>query len=254
VHRIVRRKNILRQQWVYALCQRYPERARKLIRWVNVKALPEGFPVDEHFNPPYGPWNQRLCAVPDGDFFKALRAGRLSMVTGEIARFTETGVRMRSGRQIDADVIVTATGLELKLFGGVDLRVDEVTVRPSERLIFKGMMLDGVPNFCCAIGYTNSSWTLKIGLLCEYFCRLLGELDARGDDVCVAERPTGETAARPLLDFGAGYVQRAIADLPRQGADYPWVMSFSYASDARLLRRGAVVDPAMRLSKGATAK
>ena len=254
VHRIVRRKNILRQQWVYALCQRYPERARKLIRWVNVKALPEGFPVDEHFNPPYGPWNQRLCAVPDGDFFKALRAGRLSMVTGEIARFTETGVRMRSGRQIDADVIVTATGLELKLFGGVDLRVDGVTVRPSERLIFKGMMLDGVPNFCCAIGYTNSSWTLKIGLLCEYFCRLLGELDARGDDVCVAERPTGETAARPLLDFGAGYVQRAIADLPRQGADYPWVMSFSYASDARLLRRGAVVDPAMRLSKGATAK
>lgn len=252
-YRIVRRKNILRQQWIYALSQRYPERARKLIRWVNVKALPEGFPVDEHFKPPYGPWDQRLCAVPDGDFFKAIRKGKLSMATGAIERFTETGVRMRSGQQIDADIIVTATGLKLKLFGGVELRVDGAAVRPSERLIFKGMMLDGVPNFCCAIGYTNSSWTLKIGLLCEYFCRLLAELDARDENVCVAERPKGATGARPLLDFGAGYVQRAIQDLPRQGADYPWVMSFSYASDARIMRRGAVIDPAMRLSKAAPA-
>ena len=249
VHRLVRRKNIWRQQVIYALCQRYPSQARKFIRWANVKSLPEGYPVDEHFKPPYDPWDQRLCAVPDGDFFKAIRRGKLSIVTDAIERFNETGLRMRSGRQIDADIVVTATGLQLKLFGGVELRVDGANVRPAERLIFKGMMLDGVPNFGCAVGYTNSTWTLKIGLLCEYFCRLLAELDARGDNVCVAQRPEGETGARPLLDFGAGYVQRSLADLPRQGVDYPWVMSFNYASDTRILKRGAVIDPAMRLSR-----
>ena len=247
-HAIVRRKNILRQQWFYAFCQRYPKAARRLIRWANLKALPDGYPVDVHFHPPYDPWDQRLCAVPDGDLFKAIAKGRVSIVTGAIDRFTKDGVRMASGEEIAADVIVTATGLRMKLFGGVQMRVDGAPVDPPDRLVFKGMMLDGVPNFCFAVGYTNSSWTLKVGLLCRYFCRLLTELDARGETVCVAERPKGETGRRPLLEFGAGYVRRSLHELPRQGAAAPWEMTFSYLSDERLLTRGPVIDPAMRLT------
>ena len=254
VHAIVRRKNITRQQWTYALFQRYPKAARRLIRWANRKALPENYPVDVHFNPPYDPWSQRLCAVPDGDLFKEIRKGRVSIVTGAIERFTGGGVRMASGEEVPADVIVTATGLKLKLFGGVRLSVDGMAVNPAERLVFKGTMLDGVPNFCFAIGYTNSSWTLKVGLLCRYFCRLLTELDARGMAVCMVERPEGEAGGRPLLDFGAGYVQRSLHELPRQGASYPWEMTFSYVSDERLLTRGAVIDPAMRLSPAPAAR
>ncbi len=247
-HAIARRKNILRQKWVWRLCQRYPKQARRLIRWVNRRALPEGYPVDQHFNPPYNPWDQRLCVVADGDLFKAIRAGRAAMVTGTIDRFTETGVRMASGEEIAADVIVTATGLRLKLFGGIALAVDGVPVVPSERIVFKGTMLDGAPNFCFAVGYTNSSWTLKVGLLCRWLCRLLREMDARGDAVCVVERPKGEKGERRLLDFGAGYVQRSIHELPRQGSSYPWEITFDYAADERLLTRGPVIDPAMRLS------
>ena len=146
-----------------------------------------------HFNPPYDPWDQRLCVVPDGDLFKEIGKGRVSIVTGAIERFTATGVRMASGEDIPADAIVTATGLRLKMFGGVRLTVDGARVDPAQKIVFKGTMLDGVPNFCFAVGYTNSSWTLKVGLLCRWFCRLLNELDARGMAVCVAERPEGES-------------------------------------------------------------
>ena len=218
----IRRKNVLRQRWVWLLCQRHPRLARRLIRWANRKSLPPGYPVDVHFNPPYDPWDQRLCAVADGDLFNELRRGRASMVTGAIDCFTATGVRMQSGEEIEADIIVTATGLNLKLFGGVELSLDRARINPAERLVFKGMMLDGVPNFCFAVGYTNSSWTLKVGLLCRYFCRLLKELDERGEAVCVVERPPGEIATRPLLDFDAGYVKRSINELPRQGGQHPW--------------------------------
>jgi len=245
---IARRRYILQQRWIYGLCQRYPETARRLIRWVNRKYLPDDFPVDVHFNPPYKPWTQRLCVVPDGDFFKELANGRVSIVTGAIDRFTETGIRIASGQEIAADVIVTATGLNLKFLGGIELRVDGVRVNPSEKLVFKGLMLDGVPNFCFAVGYTNSSWTLKVGLLCQYLCRLLKEMDDRGHAVCVVERPKGGIGTRPLLDFGAGYVQRSLHMFPRQGDSYPWQMTFSYVSDARLVRRGPITDPAMRLS------
>ena len=247
-HAIVRRKNIWRQQWTYSLFQRYPKAARRLIRWANRKALPNGYPVDVHFNPPYDPWDQRLCVAPDGDFFKEIRSGRVSIVTGEVDRFTAGGVTMASGEEVAADVIVVATGLKLKLFGGVRLRVDGALVAPPERIVFKGTMLDGAPNFCFAVGYTNSSWTLKVGLLCRYFCRLLKEMDARGEAVCVVERPEGETGARPLLTFAAGYVRRSLHELPRQGSGYPWEMTFDYGSDERLLTRGAVVEPAMRLT------
>ena len=246
-HALARWKNVRQQIWFWRFCQAFPGAARRLIRWANRRSLPPGFDVDTHFNPPYDPWDQRLCAVPDGDLFKALGSGRASIVTGAIDRFVPQGIRMADGQVIEADTIVTATGLSLQLFGGATLSVDGTPVDPAQKLVFKGMMLDGVPNFCFAVGYTNSSWTLKVGLLCEYLCRLLAEMDARNTPVCVTRRPDRPMETRPLLDFGAGYIQRAIAGLPRQGDSAPWEISFSYMSDARMVRRGPIVDPAMEL-------
>jgi cation diffusion facilitator CzcD-associated flavoprotein CzcO len=248
---ITRKKNIARQRWFFAFCQRFPNAARKLIRAANAKFLPEGYPIDVHFNPPYGPWDQRLCAVPDADLFTAIRRGKASVVTDRIETFTERGIQLASGKELEADIIVTATGLNVQLFGGISLDIDGKAVKPSEHLAFKGMMFDGVPNFAFAIGYTNSSWTLKVGLLFEHFCRLLGYMDQHGYAVCMPQRNDPNMPTRPLLDFGAGYVKRVLADLPRQGAEYPWVMSMDYALDEKALRHGPVEDPNLRFFRKA---
>ena len=218
-----------------------------LIRRVNARQLPEGYPVDEHFNPPYNPWDQRLCVVPDGDLFRAIGSGKASVVTDRITTFTESGILLESGLELKADIIVTATGLNLQLLGGMQLRVDGRPVNPPESVVYRGMMLSGVPNFAMAIGYTNSSWTLKIGLVCEYFCRLLRHMDDNGyDTVWAVADPAMPT--RPLLDFGAGYVQRSLADLPRQGSAAPWLMSMNYEHDRKLLRSGDVADENLHFS------
>ncbi|MET0929436.1 MAG: NAD(P)/FAD-dependent oxidoreductase, partial [Aeromicrobium sp.] len=242
-HPWARRKGIAVQRAIWSFCQKYPDRARKIIRWTNAKQLPEGYPVDTHFNPPYDPWDQRLCIVPDGDLFRTLRSGDASIVTDHIARFVETGIELTSGEVLEADIIVTATGLNLLPFGGIDLTVDGEPVDLSERVSFKGMMLSGVPNLAYAIGYTNSSWTLKVGLLCEHFCRILEHMADRGLDTCVPTLDDEHMATRPLLDFGAGYVQRSLSALPRQGESAPWVTSMSYHGDVKLLRKMPVVDP-----------
>jgi monooxygenase len=241
-----RRKNILKQRAVYQFCQTFPGPAKKLIRRLNAKQLPEGFPVDEHFNPTYNPWDQRLCAVPDGDLFKAIADGSASVVTDRIATFTETGIELESGKHLDADIIVTATGLNLQMFGGVSLNVDGKPVDFAETFAYKGMMLSGVPNFAFAVGYTNSSWTLKVGLLCEHFCRLLTHMDTNGNDTARPEVGDSEMETRPLLDFSAGYVQRALQLMPKQGDGAPWLMSSSYYNDVKLLRGDSVVDPNLR--------
>jgi monooxygenase len=246
--RAVRRLNIARQRAVWRFCQRHPRAARRLIRWVNARSLPAGYPVDEHFSPPYDPWNQRLCLVPDGDLFRAIRAGRASVTTGRIATFTDSGVQLESGEELPADIIVTATGLNVQAFGGVALSVDGEPVSLPGTVAYKGVMLSGVPNLAYAIGYTNSSWTLKIGLLCEYFCRLLSYLDEHGYDVCRPAPADPGMPTRPFLDFDAGYIQRVIADLPRQGDRAPWLTSMDYHSDVRLLRRGAIADPELHMT------
>ena len=245
---IVRRKNIAKGRLVWRFCQKHPERARALIRWVNTKQLPEGYPVDEHFKPPYGPWDQRLCAVPDGDLFRAIRDGQASVVTDRIAGFTELGVRLESGRELPADVVVTATGLVVQAFGGASLTVDGEPVNLPDTVAYKGMMLSGVPNFAYTVGYTNSSWTLKVGLLCEYFCRLLAHMDAHGYQVCRPEVADPAMPTKPFLDFEAGYIQRAVATLPRQGDRAPWLTSMDYSADATLLRSGRVDDPELHFS------
>jgi monooxygenase len=246
---LTRRKNIARGIGIWKFCQKYPKAARRLIRWVNTKQLPEGYPVDEHFNPPYDPWDQRLCAVPDGDLFRAIRNGTADVVTDRIETFTENGVLLASGRELEADVIVTATGLNVQAIGGISLTVDGEPVHLPDTVAYKGMMLSGVPNFALAIGYTNSSWTLKIGLLCEHFCRLLAYMDAHGYDVARPEPSDPDMPTRPFLDFAAGYIQRAVDQLPRQGDRMPWLTSMSYSSDVKLLRADSVTDPELHLSR-----
>jgi len=249
---LTRRKNIACGIGIWRFCQKHPKAARRLIRWVNAKQLPEGYPVDEHFNPPYDPWDQRLCAVPDGDLFRAIRNGTADVVTDRIATFTEAGVLLESGRELAADVIVTATGLNVQAIGGISLTVDGEPVHLPDTVAYKGMMLSGVPNFVLAIGYTNSSWTLKIGLLCEHFCRLLAHMDAHGYDVARPQPSDPDMPTRPFLDFAAGYVQRAVDQLPRQGDRMPWLTSTSYSSDVKLLRADSVTDPELHLSRAAT--
>jgi monooxygenase len=248
-HELTRRKNIWRQRALYGFCQRHPKLARKLIRFVTAKQLPAHVDVDTHFNPKYDPWDQRLCAVPDGDLFRTLRHREAEIVTDRIDTLTETGVRLASGRELEADVIVTATGLNLLVFGGVQVEVDGTPVSVSDTLAYRGMMLSGVPNFAFAIGYTNSSWTLKVDLVCEHLCRLLGHMDAHGHEQAVPVNDDPEMETRPLLDFSAGYVQRSVDQLPRQGSGSPWHLSMSYYEDVEHLRRGPVEDPALRFSR-----
>ncbi|WP_017616501.1 flavin-containing monooxygenase [Nocardiopsis salina] len=243
---VTRRKNIIQQRAIWELCRRFPRGARKAIRAVNARQLPTGYPVDQHFNPPYDPWDQRLCLVPDGDFFREIRRGRASVATDRITTFVEHGVQLESGRELPADIIVTATGLTLQIAGGIELSVDGEPVSYPDTVVHRGKMLSGVPNFSLAVGYTNASWTLKIGLLCDYWCRLLSHMDARGHDTVVPVAPEGMDT-RPLLDFDAGYVRRALDRLPRQGAQDPWLMSAGYHEDRKLLS-GSVEDPNLRFS------
>ncbi|MBA1147117.1 NAD(P)/FAD-dependent oxidoreductase, partial [Ectothiorhodospiraceae bacterium WFHF3C12] len=253
-YRLTRRKNIARQRWVWRLSQRYPRLVRWLIRYVNRKSLPEGYPVNTHFNPPYDPWDQRLCVVPDGDLYHAIKAGRASVVTDNVETFTERGVRLASGQELEADIIITATGLELLPFGGIELRVDGEPVDLPEHVAFRGMMLSGVPNYAFAVGYTNSSWTLKVDLVCAHLMRLLSHMDAHGYDHCRPELPEAGMATRPLLDFDAGYVKRAMHKLPRQGDRAPWLMAMDYYTDVRMLRKGPVTHADLRFYRAERAR
>lgn len=242
----VRRRNIAYAHWMWERARRDPEGARRRLRAEARRALPSGLDVDIHFNPPYDPWDQRLCLVPDGDLFRALASDRAAVVTDHVDRFTRTGVRLASGTHLDADVIVTATGLELQFVGGVDLRVDGVTVDPGQLLTYRGAMLSGVPNFAFALGYTNASWTLKVDLVCEFVCRLLEHMDARGHAV-VRPLPDPDTPRRPT-EFAAGYVRRAQGRMPDQGEAYPWAGVTGFRQDRRLLDEQPLVDRHLHFS------
>ncbi|EGD56597.1 flavin-containing monooxygenase [Gordonia neofelifaecis] len=240
-YKLSRHKNIWQQKFFYQFCQRFPRTARKVIRATNAALLPRDFDLDTHFNPPYNPWDQRLCVVPDGDLFKAVKKGTASIETGRIKRFVAGGIELETGQVIEADVIVTATGLNLQLFGGMELSRNGESVDLANTVAYRGAMLSGVPNWMLAIGYTNSSWTLKIGLLCEYFCRVLTHMDLAGyTSVEAVADPTMDT--RPLLDFGAGYVKRSLDRLPKQGTQAPWTMTMAVSADVKQLRKGEVDD------------
>ena len=248
--RTSRTASIIRQRVLWRLCRRFPTTARRLIRYVNARQLPDGYPVDEHFNPPYRPWDQRLCLAPDGDLFAAISRGDATVVTDEIVRFTETGLLLASGQELTADLVVTATGLNLQTLGGIRVHVDGVEVRPADTVVYRGLMLSGVPNLAVAIGYANASWTLKLDLVADYLCRLLSLMDDRGYDTARAVPDPG-MSTKPFLELGSGYVRRGAAEVPKQGEVGPWRASTGYPDDVRLLRRGPLVDDYLQLTRSA---
>jgi cation diffusion facilitator CzcD-associated flavoprotein CzcO len=245
---LVRWKNVVLTTLNFQLCRRAPRMMAGLFRRLARTQLPEGYDIDTHLTPRYKPWDQRLCLVPDGDLFKAISNGTASIVTGEIRTFTERGVALVSGEQLEADVIVTATGLNLLVLGGMTLAVDGEDVDLGETVAYKGMMLCGVPNLALTLGYSNASWTLKADLVAQYVCRLLKSMDARRTPIATAQAPDTAEPRVPILDLKSGYVLRSLAQLPKQGARAPWRLHQNYMKDVRLLRRGPV-DDAMEFSR-----
>ena len=248
VYTIVRWKNVMIQALIYQLSRRRPRAIKQFIRKGVERSLPAGYDIDKHFKPKYNPWDQRMCLVPNGDLFKAIRDGDATVVTDTIERFTENGIRLDSGEQLEAEVIVTATGLNLLFLGGMELIVDGEPVNIAEKMAYKGMMLSGVPNCAFTVGYTNASWTLKADLTSEYVCRVLAHMDAHGYRKSVPELSDPSVEEMPLLDFTSGYVQRSLHEFPKQGSKEPWKLRQNYVLDIRTIRRGPIDDGAMRFS------
>jgi cation diffusion facilitator CzcD-associated flavoprotein CzcO len=235
-------------QGLFQLSQRRPELVKKLLRKGVERQLPRGFDVDTHFTPRYNPWDQRMCVVPNGDLFKAIKDGRASVVTDHIATFTEKGIRLESGQELEADIIVTATGLDLLFIGGIELTVDGKEVDIANRLAYRGMMLEGVPNMAMAVGYTNASWTLKCDLTCNYVTRLLNHLHETGQRQCTPVNSDPSIERQPLLGLTSGYVTRSADRFPKQGSKFPWQVHQSYLKDYRALKVKGIHDDAMVFS------
>jgi cation diffusion facilitator CzcD-associated flavoprotein CzcO len=254
VYPVVRWKNVLVAMAFFQLSRRRPRLIKGLIRRGVERKLPAGFDVNTHFSPRYNPWDQRVCLVPDDDLFRVLGDGRASIVTGKIETFTETGVRLESGTELDADVVVTATGLNLLAVGGMDLVVDDEPADLAKTVAYKGMMLSGIPNLALALGYTNASWTLKCDLCSQYVCRLLRYMDENGYVEAMPLEPDPSLPREPFIDFNSGYVIRSIDKFPKQGPHAPWRLYQNYPRDIRLLKRGPLQDEGIRFSRAPSKK
>jgi monooxygenase len=241
---LARWKNVLNATFFYNLARKRPN----LFKWMVAKGVRKELHAQydaRHFTPPYNPWDQRLCFVPDADLFRAMRDGRVSIVTDRIETFTEDALLLASGERLDADIVVTATGLVLKLFSGMQLVVDDAPVDLPQTLVYKGMMFSDVPNLAFAVGYTNASWTLKCDLAAEYVCRLLRHMEQHGYAVCTPRVNDADVGEQPVIDFNSGYVLRALDSLPRQGLKTPWRLHQNYVRDLSLMRHGRMEDGAM---------
>jgi monooxygenase len=241
---LTRWKNVLFGMFFYKLARSRPDVFKRMLAKGVRSHLGEQYDI-KHFTPQYNPWDQRLCLVPDSDLFKAIRDGRASVVTDHIESFTEKGLELKSGEHLDADIIVTATGLVLKLMSGLQLVVDGAAVDLSKTMTYKGMMYSDIPNLASAFGYTNASWTLKCDLTAEYICRLLKHMDRHGYAQCTPRVNESELTEEAVLDFTSGYVQRALHTLPRQGSKTPWRIHQNYVKDLSMLRFGRVDDGTM---------
>jgi monooxygenase len=250
---LVRWKNAAFTVAVWGLSRHRPATMRRLIRWLLKRRLPPGYDVDTHFRPTYEPWDQRMCVVPDGDLFEAISAGRVSVVTDRIDTFTENGVALESGGELEADLIVTATGLKMVPFGGIRLSVDGADLEPADTVAFRGMMLSGVPNMAFAFGYINQSWTLGSDLTSEQVCRVLSYMDRSGYSRVRPRAQDPATASVPFFELSSGYVRRAIHAFPRQRANDPWRRAQNYARDRRTVLRAPIDDPALEFSRVAMA-
>jgi monooxygenase len=247
-YHIIRWRNVMWGMYFFQLSRRKPARVKQLILGGVRLALGPDYDIATHFTPRYNPWDQRLCLVPDGDLFGAIKQGRASVVTSQIDTFTEKGIRLKDGGELDADIIVTATGLNLQVLGGLTVSVDGRAVDFARTLNYKGMMYSDVPNLASAFGYTNASWTLKCDLTCEYVCRLINYMDRHGYKQCMPHNVDPTITELPSLDFSSGYVQRSVAKMPKQGSKRPWRLYQNYALDIVTLRFGKVNDGVMQYS------
>jgi monooxygenase len=247
-YHIIRWRNVLLGMYFFQLSRRKPARVKQLILGGVRMALGPDYDIATHFTPRYNPWDQRLCLVPDGDLFKAITEKRALVVTNEIDTFTKNGIRLKDGSELKADIIVTATGLNLQVLGGMEVSVDGRAVDFARTLNYKGMMYSDVPNLAASFGYTNASWTLKCDLTCAYVCRLLNYMDRHGHKQCMPHNVDPSISELPSLNFSSGYVQRSIAKMPKQGSKRPWRLYQNYALDIVSLRFGKVDDGVMRYS------
>jgi monooxygenase len=251
---IIRWRNVLGGMYFFRLARRKPEQVKQAILKMVREALGPDYDVGTHFTPRYNPWDQRLCLVPDADLFEALKAGSASVVTDQIETFTATGLKLKSGAEIAADIVVTATGLNLQVLNGMSLTVDGRKVEPARTLSYKGMMYSDVPNLASSFGYTNASWTLKCDLTCEYVCRLLNHMTKTGLRQATPRNTDPTMGEIPWLDFSSGYVQRGIAAFPKQGDKAPWKLHQNYALDLMNLKYASVADGVMEFSNPKAAK
>ena len=246
---IVRWRNVLRGMYVYQLCKRQPAKIKGMIIGGVKMALGPDYDVGKHFTPSYNPWDQRLCLVPDGDLFRAIKSGRASVVTDQIETFTETGIKLTSGEELPADLIVTATGLDLAVLGKMTVTVNGELIDPAKTMTYKGMMYSDVPNMAVVMGYTNASWTLKCDLTCEYVCRLINHMDRHGYAEATPRRNDPTVVEEPWVNFSSGYIQRSISKMPKQGSKAPWRLNQNYVKDLLALRYGSLTDEAMTYEK-----
>jgi cation diffusion facilitator CzcD-associated flavoprotein CzcO len=247
---LIRWKNALLMTLTFQLSRRRPELVKKLIRNGLERLLPPGYDIDTHFTPRYNPWEQRLCLVRDADLFEAIGDGRASIVTDQIEGFTEKGVRLASGGELEADLIVTATGLNLLMLGGLELAVDGRGLNLADKLIYRGCMLSDVPNLALTFGYTNASWTLRCDLTCRYVCRLLSHMDEHGYTSCAPRNRDDSIVPEPFVDFSSGYFLRSLDRLPKQGSKPPWRLHQNYVLDMAMLKARPIDEPAMEFSRG----
>ncbi len=257
-HRIVwpimRWKGALFTQASFAVARRWPKVVKWFIRRGLALNLPKDFPTDPHFRPKYDPWDQRICLAPDGDLFKVLRRGEATIVTDRITRFTEGGIALESGEELAADIVITATGLNLELLGGIDVKLDGEPLDIPGSIVYKGAMLSGVPNAAMAVGYTNASWTLKCDLVSEYVARILNHMDENGFRVATPVVPDPSVGTAPLIDLNSGYVQRVLDQVPKQGGRAPWRLYQNYPRDIAMMRHSALDDEGIEFSRGAMAE
>ena len=246
---IVRWRNVLLGKWFFAYCRHFPDRAKNAILKLAREEVPENFDVDKHLVPNYNPWDQRLCLAPNGDFFESLRAGTSSITTDHIENFTREGIKLKSGETLDADIVVSATGLDLSFFGNIQITVDNKPIRAGDTVNYKGMMFSGVPNLASSFGYTNASWTLRCDLTSKYVCRMLNYMTRKNYQRAMPTIEASDIDETPLLDFSSGYITRKYEELPKQGKRAPWQMYQNYVRDIFATRFSKLNDGAMIFKK-----
>ena len=239
---LIRWKNILFQSWTFFIARKYPEATKNRILDMIRDELGAGYDVEKHFTPSYKPWDQRICLVPDSDLFQSIRDKKASVVTDTINEFQSDGILLNSGTKVEADIIVTATGIELNALNGINVTIDNDKVEPNKRLTYKGMLLSGVPNFAMSFGYVNASWTLRADLTCEYVCRLINLMDKKGVSCCEPIDDKNAHGDDRLIDFTSGYFERGLSQMPKQGNKSPWKNYQNYLKDIFAVRVFSIKD------------